>query len=332
MITSKFEPFLNFLKGKKVLITTHDLVDIDAFVSCLTLNYFLNQYFKKPITAVIFSEILKSTKNFINKFIEKFPKIAFCFNPDINIFEFDICLVLDANHINQIRFGNHQDISSIKIPYVFIDHHYIEKNYNNSLLNLVSENYSSTSEIILEIFNYYNIKLTKPYRYLMIAAILTDSGFFKHGNNNSIKNVSQLLENDINIHEIKNLLKIDIDLSEKIAKIKGMQRVKLYRKGRFLIGLSNVSSFAASVASMLIKMGFDITIVYSKEKTEYRINSRARKDLCLNTNLHLGKLFEEISEKYDGDGGGHDGAASLIIKENIEEVIHEIIKKLKEIL
>jgi len=59
MLKSKFENFLSFIENKKITILTHDLVDIDAFVSCLTLNYFLNQYFKKPITAVIFSEILK---------------------------------------------------------------------------------------------------------------------------------------------------------------------------------------------------------------------------------------------------------------------------------
>ncbi|GAH62999.1 unnamed protein product, partial [marine sediment metagenome] len=62
---------------------------------------------------------------------------------------------------------------------------------------------------------------------------------------------------------------------------------------------------------MLIKNGFDVGIVYSEEKNRKNINSRAKKSVCLNTGLHLGKILEKLSQYADGSGGGHDGAASI---------------------
>ncbi|GAG99775.1 unnamed protein product [marine sediment metagenome] len=78
---------------------------------------------------------------------------------------------------------------------------------------------------------------------------------------------------------------------------------------------------------MLIKTGFDISIIYSKEKDKNMINSRAKKSICMKTGLHLGKIFEEISEYSEGSGGGHDGAAALTFK---QISIQFFLKLLKE--
>ena len=51
-----------------------------------------------------------------------------------------------------------------------------------------------------------------------------------------------------------------------------------------------------------------MSIVYSKGANSFRITTRAKKEICLKTGLHLGKILSEIEE---GSGGGHDGAASL---------------------
>ncbi|MFW9952873.1 MAG: DHHA1 domain-containing protein, partial [Candidatus Thorarchaeota archaeon] len=157
-------------------------------------------------------------------------------------------------------------------------------------------------------------------------------GFFKYGNNNTIKNISALLDEQLNFQEIRLILKKEIDISERIAQIKGLQRVELIREGSYLIGISNVSSFGAKVASTLIKIGFDISIIHSKEKGKKIINSRARKGVCLKTDLHIGKIFEEISEEFGGSGGGHDGAAALTIDIDIDVILKKIIEKINKAL
>ena len=334
MLYSKYEDFLTFLKGKKILITTHDLVDIDGFVSCYALRFFLIQHCNKPIS-IFFSELSKHTKNFLLRFSEKFREFNFNHKSEVDFSEFDVCIINDTNDLSQIKFNCSKAIK-LEIPYIFIDHHHFGKNNlkngNISSLNLINDNVSSTTEIILELFEYYNQNLTTPYKNLIVTAILTDSGFFKYGNNQTIKKVSNLLDEEVNFQQLQLMLKTDTDISERIAKIKGLQRVKLIRKGDYLIGISNVSSFGASVASMLIRTGFDISIIYSKEKDKNMINCRAKKSICMKTGLHLGKILEEISEYSEGSGGGHDGAAALTFKADLDTVLLKIVERIKHFL
>jgi len=337
MLKSKFKDFLTFIKNKKILITTHDLVDIDGLVSCFTLKFFLNHYFKNQEISIYFSEFSKSTKNFIKNFSEKFPEFNLSYEKDFNVSKADVLLIVDTNKLDQIKLKNNSNASPLEIPYIFIDHHYLgdkseNKNNNIKSLNLIFENISSTAEIILLLFEIYNTPLNNPLKTLFFAAILTDSGFFKYGNNNTIQNASKLLSKDINFQDILILLKKDVDISVKIAKIKGLQRLKLIREGEYLIGITNISSFGASIASMLIKIGCDVSIVISKEKNQSRIKTRAKKRVCEETGLNLAKILDQISERYEGSGGGHAGAASLTINMESDIIINELIENIKEYL
>ena len=337
MLKSKFNNFLAFIKNKKILITTHDLVDIDGLVSCFTLQFFLNNYLKNQEISIYFSEFSKSTKNFIKNFSEKFPEFDFSYEKDYNVSKADVLLIVDTNKLDQIKLKDNSNALPLEIPYIFIDHHYLsaksESKHNNiKSVNLIFENISSTAEIILLLFELYNSPLNNPLKTLFLAAILTDSGFFQHGNNNTIQNASKLLGKDINFQDILILLKRDVDISVKIAKIKGLQRLKLIREGEYLIGITNVSSFGASIASMLIKVGCDVSIVISKEKNQSRINTRAKKSVCEETGLNLAKILDQISKHYEGSGGGHDGAASLTINMESDIIINELIENIKEYL
>ena len=334
MLYSKYEDFLTYLRDKKILITSHFHTDIDGFVSCFILKFFLHEKFNNSVS-IFFSELSKPTKNFMNKFLIKFPEFKFDYETEVNLANYDVCLIIDTNDLSQIHF-NSSISSRLEIPYILIDHHHYGKteleNDNISSLNLISDDISSSAEIILELIESQNQGLPTEYRYLMAAAILVDSGFFKYGNNSTIRKFSRLLDEKVNYQHLLNMLQNETDISEKIAKIKGLQRVELIRKGDYLIGVSKVSSFGASVASMLIKNGFDVGIVYSEEKNRKNINSRAKKSVCLNTGLHLGKILEELTQYADGSGGGHDGAASITFNAELKQVLSEFIEKIKHFL
>ncbi|MFX1364723.1 MAG: bifunctional oligoribonuclease/PAP phosphatase NrnA [Promethearchaeota archaeon] len=337
MLKSKFDDLLVFLDKKKILITTHNLVDIDGLVSCFTLKFFLIQYFKTNEISIYFSDLSKSTKNFIKNYAAKFPEFNLSYENSFSAFKAEILLIVDTNNLDQIKINANSHTTHPNIPYIFIDHHYLgdrteKKKLNIKSLNIIFTNYSSTAEIILDLFESYNTPLNNSLKTLFIAAILIDSGFFKHGNNNAIQNVGKLLSEDIKFQDIRALLKNDIDISEKIAKIKSLQRVELIREGQYLIGITNISSFGASAASMLIKIGFDVSIAISKEDNLSRINVRARKKVCEETGLNLAKILEEISERYEGSGGGHDGAASLTINNKSDYNIAELIENIKKYL
>jgi len=329
MLNSKKEELLNFLKRKNLLITTHDLADLDGMVSGIVLKYCLENCFPSQNVHLTFSGLSKHTKSFIDKFSTKFPDFGFTFQDHVELSDIDVIVIVDSNNLDQIKLFNNLDLD---IPFIFIDHHFnLRKNYpgNISSINLIFDNYSSTSEMVLELFDDYNLKLPIPHKYLLVSAILTDSGFLKYGNTGTITNLNNILQDQLEIQDIIPLLEREKDISEKIARIKALQRVKIIRINDWLIGISHLSSFTASAASMLTNVGFDIGIVVSEDKSSYRITTRAKKQICLRTGLHLGKIISEIKNV---NGGGHDGAATLNGRNDVEESLNQLIDKIKETL
>jgi nanoRNase/pAp phosphatase (c-di-AMP/oligoRNAs hydrolase) len=329
MFTSKKDDFLNYLKGKNLLITSHNLVDLDGFISGLTLKFFFENFFSNQNFELVFSGLSKHTKSFLKNFTQKFPDFTFSFQNNKEILNADVIIIVDSNNLDQINLFDNKDLN---IPFIFIDHHLnLQKNYsgNISSLNLIYDNYSSTSEIILEFFDDYNTILPIPYKYLLTSAILTDSGFLKYGNTGTIKHLFHIVNDTVELQDVFPLLEKEIDISEKIARIKALQRVKLIRIKDWLVGITRLSSFGASAASLLTKVGFDIGIVVSEEKTGFRITTRAKKQVCLETGLHLGKIVSDINNV---NGGGHDGAATLNGKIGLAESLNQLIDKIKETL
>jgi nanoRNase/pAp phosphatase (c-di-AMP/oligoRNAs hydrolase) len=262
--------------------------------------------------------------------IQKFPEFDFS-NSEMKDFSgFEVMLILDANDLKLINIK-----SDINIPFIFIDHHTTsneEWKNNLSLYNIIKEEYASTAEIIYELYEYYDVKLPKVITWLLISGLLVDSGVFRHGNNDTIKTASKMLNDGVELQDIFPMLRRDVDLSEKMAKIKGLQRVEIIQAGEFLIGVSHVSAYEATVASSLLNVGFDVTIVIAQKKKEFRISTRTRKDLCLKTGLHLGKILDEVAKIHEVTGGGHDGAAGITGQEDHELIMEQIIDQVKQIL
>ncbi|TFG28071.1 MAG: hypothetical protein EU532_06180 [Promethearchaeota archaeon] len=329
MLTSKFENILSFIQNKKVLVLTHHLVDVDALASMICFKFLMKEL-KHDRVYFHCSTLTKSTKEFFSLFSEQFGPFDIKDNLG-NLSEFDVLIVLDTNNLNHLIVPDIKESSLLMKPIIFIDHHptTISTKNNYNLLSIIDDKYNSTSEIVYELITHYIVEIPLPYLYLIAAGIITDTGFFKHANKRVFRSLARLLEKEGNYQEIVNLLDHNKDISEKIAQIKGVQRVKLYRMQDKLVGISHVSNFRAKVAVNLLNLGFDVAIVYSKVKKGNFITARAKKYVCLETGLNLNELLEKIS---NGRGGGHDGAASVFIEKNLEDKIAELLALIQEIL
>ena len=329
MFISKFEKILQFIQNKNILVLSHDLVDIDALASMFCFKFLMKEL-KHDKVNLHFSTLTKSTKEFFSLFSERFDD----FNIDdnlIDVSEFDVVIVLDTNNLEHLILPNIEEINLQEKPFIFIDHHplTISAKKDSDLLSIIDEEFNSTSEIIYELIVHYIDEIPLPYVYLIVAGIITDTGYFRHANKGVFRILTRLLEKDGSYQEIVGLLDHNKDISEKIAQIKGVQRVKLYRIEDKLVGISHVSNFRAKVATSLLNLGFDIAIVYSTLKKGNFITARAKKYICLETGLNLGKLIKQIS---NGRGGGHDGAASVFIETNLEDKLAELLALIQEIL
>ncbi len=328
----KFDILLSELLNKKILITTHDQVDLDGFASCLLLKYFLETYSENIKVDLFFSRLSKYSIDFINK-LEKFdPYITSSMKNRENYLNIEFIIILDTNNIDQVIFPESVIRSNKKIPFIFIDHHFnLNCDIANNLkaYNIILDSITSTAEILFKIFKHYKIQIPIKFRYLLLAAIYTDTGGFKNANSDTFHHISDILNNTLEFQDFLMLVKKENDFPKKIAIIKGLQRVKIKRINNWLIGLSQIGSYTSSVASALLQIGFDVSIVYSKTPNNFRITTRAKKKICLKTGLHLGKILSEIKE---GSGGGHDGAASLNGENSLESALNKILEKIKKTL
>lgn len=328
----KFDFLLSELLQKNILITTHDQVDLDGVASCVLLKYFLETYLKTIEIHLFFSQLSNYTINFLNNLNNLNPDLHIWNSLDENEENYsniDFLIILDTNNLNQVVLPENL---SVEIPHIFIDHHFESDKHskdNRITDNIIIDDFTSTAEIIIQFFKHYQIEIPNKFRYLLLAAIYTDTGGFKYAINETFHIISEILDEKIDYQKFLTQIEKKNDFSKKMAIIKGLQRVEVIRIKDILIGLTHVSSFTSSVASKLLQIGFDISIVYSKLPSSYRITTRAKKDVCLKTGLHLGKILSEIKE---GSGGGHDGAASLNGENSFEPTLNQIILKIKKTL
>ncbi|MBN1801239.1 MAG: DHH family phosphoesterase [Candidatus Lokiarchaeota archaeon] len=328
MLTSKFEDLLTFLKNKRILITTHEPIDVDGLASGFALKYFLEN--SSHDVRLYFPEFTRISKIFLERMARKFPDHDFSFEKTCNLEKIDIVLIVDTSNLGLIKSINLSDTK-----HIFIDHHplNIEKNTNNlKSLNIVLEDYTSAVEIISEFFFTYNIDIPLPLKWLMMSGIMTDSGFFKYANNKTMIKVASILSDDLKIQDAYLLLKTEEEYSEKMARIKGLQRLKLIQEKNVLIGLSSVSNFESMLANTLIAIGFDISIVISKKKKDPIMTVRARKEITTKIGLHLGKLMQEIASNLETSAGGHEGAASMTGIKDIDMAQNTLLKRIKQII
>ena len=75
MLNSKFEDLKLFLKGKKILITTHDLVDIDGLASCLVLKFYLIDLLVPPMFIYFYQKSQNLQKSLFKNLQKNFLKL-----------------------------------------------------------------------------------------------------------------------------------------------------------------------------------------------------------------------------------------------------------------
>ena len=216
--------------------------------------------------------------------------------------------------------------------YCVIDHHTTTALTENAEFYL-HRNSTSTVEIVYNILKAMGAPINRRVGIGMLTGIVTDTGHFKHASADTFRVVSKIIEDSgVEYGEVLDLMAATPqDISMRIAILKAASRLELDRVQDMLIASSHVSSFGGSASSMLINIGADVAFVGTSKGESVRISARAKRD-AVSAGVNLGQLMEDISNEYNGTGGGHSGAAGIDVIGDMKEVLDKCRERTKKIL
>jgi len=170
---------------------------------------------------------------------------------------------------------------------------------------VVSTREPATSTIVARIFLEYNQPPPQNIATLLLAGILYDTKRFQLASVDTFKAAAFLLKTGDYVLAQK-LLTEEMSRSERLARLKGAARALVLDVCGYLIAVTRVSAYEASVARALIALGADIAIVVGGSKREVRASVRVSKK-ALEAGIRIDEVLERI-KGLPGGGGGHPGA------------------------
>lgn len=176
-------------KAEKIVILTHEHPDGDAIGSSLAMYHALKAFGKNP--DVIIPEH--------SKVFNCLPGVE-DIKTESNIENYDLAISLDCATIKMLNgFANYFENAKAK---VCIDHHSTNTMFGD--YNYVNPAAPACAQVLLVIFEYFGIELTKEIGTCILAGIITDTGGFKYQGvtAETFEFVAWLLNKGVNVSSI----------------------------------------------------------------------------------------------------------------------------------
>ena len=194
---------------------------------------------------------------------------------------------------------------------VVIDHHMPTGRWDGVPLFLCDPGRTSCCEIVKEMLDAAGIDIPRDAALMLLGGMLTDSGHFQFAKPAMMRTFADLMESaGIDMDEAMLLVQAEASISERIAMLKAVGRVRFERVGQMIVATSSAGSFEASSCRALLSCGADIAFVGSQRENAFRISGRATQD-AVRKGVHLDEIVAKVGGETDSDGGGHGGAAGI---------------------
>jgi nanoRNase/pAp phosphatase (c-di-AMP/oligoRNAs hydrolase) len=311
--------------GHRICILFHHNADPDALCSAYALSRLLPSIRAGVEVAISpskgLSKISKRVAEHLGMTLEENPLIE----------EMDTLFVVDTGSLQQLEEMKDRVLAA-KAPLVVIDHHAEHAETKAaSRLYIVDEEAASTCEIVYGLYKEAGVKPTGQAAKALLLGIAYDTRRFALGTSATFKAIGELLELDGALAEVPSLLTRVMDRSEKIARLKAGQRMKIYMIDGWLVISAEVSSYQASAARGLLSLGADLTLVGGSGEEGIRISMRSTDSFYSETSLHLGRdIALPLGEAFKGAGSGHSTAAGVNALGGLEEALNMAVKMVSE--
>lgn len=309
----------NIKQAETIVILTHEAPDGDAIGSALAMKVALKQLGKEADVV-----------------IREFPKV-FDFLPgrkeiklDTNIEKYDLAISLDCADLK--RLDGNEYFEKAKQTIV-IDHHGSNKMYGD--FNFVNPVAPACCQILIGMFEYFNIKIDKELGTCILTGIITDTGGFRYSGvtPETFEFTADLLTRGVNVSDIyKRVLETKTKANFELMR-RTIDRMEFLEDGKITftyITNQDLKEVNASVGDHegLVEIGRDI------EGVEVSIFIRQKEDdentykISMRSNEYVN--VSDICFKFGG--GGHEKAAGATMQGNIEQVKQKVINEVKKVL
>lgn len=307
-----------------VCISTHRDADPDGIASSVALKYLIESKHHEIQAYVVLPEGVNRVAKRIVKNLELdlksygAPSTTQC---GLHIF-------VDASSSYQVPGSG----LGSRLKYVIIDHHETNELVSNALVTIHIKEAASTSEIIALMMEALNVKPYNKLVTLMISGILYDTKNLRLAKPTTFKALHYLTNLCVECYNqaYSILSSAEASRSEVIAVLKGISRAGLYELNKkFLLAITCVGAYEASVMKSLINSGADVALALSRRPGETRVYVRTSQRVLDALKVPLASdLTTYLARNFGGSGGGHKGAAGVTIPSEIHA--EDLMKSLKE--
>lgn len=305
--------FLDFsTRFKRVVIVCHPNADPD----CLGAAYALQECLRKKHKTM---EITVLTPEGVNSVSDRLIASLSLRVEDELPKSVDLFILVDLSSLEQVPRVK-ETILARDIPYAILDHHVPDnKTLDNAAIAIVKER-SSTCEVVYETVN--ASVLSKTALTALLTGLIYDSRRFLNYPEQSIESAHKMIELGADPSKAMTLLTTDEDPSERMAKLKGAARLRLFQADNYRIAVTNVGSFEAAVARALTTLGADLALVVAENGKDVRISGRSTDIFFRSSSLNLASdIMQPLATTFSGHGGGHPTAASANAKCDAESMV-----------
>jgi nanoRNase/pAp phosphatase (c-di-AMP/oligoRNAs hydrolase) len=285
---------------KRVAIVCHPNADPD----CIGAAYALQESLKKKCRGM---EITVLTLDGVNAVSDRLLaylslRVEDGIPPSVDLF-----ILVDLSSLDQVP--SIKQVISGGIPFAILDHHVPDSQTLERATLAILKKRSSACEVVFEAIG--AVSLSKTALTGLLAGLIYDSRRFLNFPEQSIKSAHKMIKLGADPSKVMALLATEEDPSERMAKLKGAARLRLYRADDYNIVVTNVGSFEATVARAITNLGADLAMVVAENGKDVRISGRSTETFFRSSGLNLAKdIMQPLAASFSGHGGGHPTAAS----------------------
>jgi len=317
-------PFLEPEKIRRVAVVCHRNADPDAYLSAYAISGLLRRL--APDCAV---EIV--TPGGMTTLTQRLEALFPHPRVEKSETEYDLYVAVDVGDEELLSEWKEKMRGSNGMK-VLVDHHPLRDGTAYDRV-VVDEGATSAGEVVFALYEELGVEMDEKTAQALLEAIMFDSSHLAIASPAALRAVVKLMDAGADVPRARKELRGEPDYGEVLAKLKGAQRLKIYKAGGWVVATSRVGSFQAHVARSLVYLGADLAVVVGESEGETRASFRSTQRFLDGAGVQLGtRMAEQMAKRLGGHGGGHATAASFTTSVGEDETMDTVLKDVGELL